>query len=211
MNCKRLVCFFTAVGLSLCLSAHAQDENEKEKKEFGLLPLGKMNEQTEETGNEPKNPLLDTDFSKAPTFIKSKSLVLHSESRKFEYLGNVEVKQGNMLMTCDTLEGFYDESNQIQKLNAKRNVVITKGEGIRATSEKAVYLREDETLTLTESPELLQEESVLTADVVRIFLKEDRSVAEGQVRVKLVQSKDDDEGPKSDAKRDSGNRKGPLG
>jgi len=134
--------------------------------------------------------MLDADFNKEPTFIKSTSLLLKSGERVFEYTGSVEVIQGDMTLTCDALEGFYDEHNQIDQLIAKSNVVITKGENIRATSERAHYERATETITLTESPELQQTDSVLTADLIRIYLQEDRSVAEGQVRVKLVNKED---------------------
>ncbi len=125
-------------------------------------------------------------FSEAPTLIKAKSLSLFSKERRFEYSGPVEVRQGDMLLTSKKLLGNYDSNNQIDTITALGNVVITKGESIHATSEKAVYERASETVTLTESPELHQEASILTADVVKIFLEEDRSVAEGEVRVKMV-------------------------
>lgn len=203
MSARKIAKLFACCTIFICSTTpHVFAQDDKREINLPLSSLGGNSKTDEDETEEKKNPLLDTDFSKAPTFIKSDSLILKSEAKKFEYLGNVEVKQGNMLMTCDNLEGFYDDENQIQRLNAKRNVVITKGENIRATSESAVYLRKDETLTLTESPELLQEESVLTADLVRIFLKEDRSVAEGQVRVKLVKSEEEEnQQPKSDAKQ----------
>lgn len=144
--------------------------------------------------------LVGADFNKLPTYIKSDNLVLHSAERVFVYTGNVEVKQGDMTLTSLELEGVYDEKNQIKTLVAKNNVVIVKGEGIRATGEVATYVAGPETLTLTENPELTQEGSVLTADKITIFLNEDRSTAEGQVRVKLVQDeknkekKDDEDG-----------------
>ena len=136
-----------------------------------------------------KQTLLDVDFQDAPTYIKSNSLTLKTESRTFLYEGGVEMKQGDFILHCNTLEGKYDEDNVVQTLEALQNVVITKGTNIRATSEKAIYSKKSETVTLTENPELQQAQSVLTADLIRIFLEEDRSTAEGQVRVKLVDEK----------------------
>lgn len=141
-----------------------------------------------ETESSSQKTLLDVDFQDAPTFIKSNSLTLKAEARIFEYKGNVEVKQGDFILNCDFLEGFYSENNEVQKMIAHDNVVITKGQNIRATSELAEYLAADETVTLTLGPELQQDDSVLTADAIKIFLKEDRSVAEGAVRVKLVEN-----------------------
>ena len=132
------------------------------------------------------NKLADGDFGNLPTYVKSDSLTLKSAERLFVYSGNVEVRQGDMILTSTTLEGKYSENNQIEQLLALVNVVLTKGETIRATGEKAIYDAATSTVTLTENPELQQEGSILTADVIKIFLKENRSTAEGTVRVKLV-------------------------
>ena len=137
-----------------------------------------------------KSPL-NIDVNSEPTYIKSDTLTLRSGERVFVYSGNVEVKQGDMTLTSKELEGSYDENNKIQKLIAKTDVLILKGETIRATGQHAVYTAGKETLVLTENPELTQEGSVLTADSITIFLNEDRSVAEGEVRVKVVNSSKD--------------------
>ena len=121
-----------------------------------------------------------------PTYIKSQSLTLFNQERRFLYSGGVEVTHGDMIMTSELLEGFYDENNKVQKLIATKGVTITKAPDVRATCERAVYEAATAVVTLTENPELQQGESVLTSDVVRIFLNENRSAAEGQVRVKMV-------------------------
>lgn len=133
---------------------------------------------------------LEEGFDKLPTYIKSDTLTLKSEEKLFVYSGNVEVLQGDMTLTSDILEGTYDENNKIQQLVARQNVVIIKGDGIRAHGERATYEAATETVLLTENPELQQNGSVLTADLIKIFLKENRSAAEGSVRVKLVSDKE---------------------
>lgn len=139
---------------------------------------------------------LQEGFDKLPTYIKSDNLNLKSKERVFVYTGNVEVKQGDMTLTSDMLEGTYDENNRIKQLVAKQNVVILKGE-IRAHGEKATYDAATEIVVLTENPELQQNGSVLTADLIKIFLKENRSSAEGAVRVKLVNEESEKEKGKS--------------
>lgn len=134
-------------------------------------------------------------FQDEPTYIKADTLNLNAKIREFTYRGNVNVKQGDLRMTSETLTGDYDQNNEVQNLVATTHVLITKGPSIRATSERALYEKESETITLTENPEVQQNGSILTADRVIIYLLEDRSVAEGQVRVKLANNDSDgDEG-----------------
>ena len=147
---------------------------------------------TEPTDETATPSLLDTgnvvnaDFNKIPTYIKSRELTLYAKERRFLYGGGVEVKHGDMVLTADRLEGTYGEDNQIKQLVAYGNVVITRGATVRATGQKAVYDSASETVALTESPELMQDGSILAADTIRIFLREDRSTAEGAVRVKVA-------------------------
>ncbi|MBN8547996.1 MAG: hypothetical protein J0M12_01635 [Deltaproteobacteria bacterium] len=126
------------------------------------------------------------DFGKLPTYIKSDSLQLKQSERYFIYSGNVEVRHGDMTITSNTVEGSYDEQNKLKKLFAKTNVLIVKGDGIRGTGELATYDADQNTVTLSDNPELSQNGSVLTADSIKIFLKDNRSEATGQVRVKMI-------------------------
>jgi lipopolysaccharide export system protein LptA len=132
--------------------------------------------------------LVDFKNSKEPIFINSDSLSINQNKRTFVYTGNVQVTQGDMTITAATLDGKYDQKNEIEQLIARKDVVITKGPSIRATSNRAVYEAAKGTVTLTENPQIHQDGSILSADVVRIFLQENRSVAEGQVRMKLVKA-----------------------
>jgi len=104
------------------------------------------------------------------------------------YKGNVEVTQGDMKLTSKALEGSYTEQNQIQKMVARGDVMITK-QDMRATAQLATYDAVSSIVTLTENPELQQKESVLRADRIKIFLNENRSQAEGDVRVTFVNQK----------------------
>lgn len=126
------------------------------------------------------------DFKKGPTYVKADSLTLQSEKRYFIYSGNVEVIQGDMTITCNALDGTYNQKNQIEQLTAKENVQIVKASGLKARGERAIYSAAAQTVTITDNPELEQDGSVLSADSIVIYTKENRSVAQGQVRVKLV-------------------------
>jgi len=126
------------------------------------------------------------DFQSQPVFINSDSLTLKAQEQVFSYKGNVEVLQDDMNLKSDSLDGRYGDDNQIIELVAVGNVVITKGKDIKARSERALYDAQSQTLILSENPELEQRGSILTAEIIRIFLEEDRSVAEGEVRVRLI-------------------------
>ena len=131
----------------------------------------------------------DNTFGKLPTTITSDSLSINAKQRIFTYKGNVVVTQGDLLMTSKIIEGSYNESNQIQKLVAKGDVVISKQE-IKATSQQAIYDAITAIVTLTDNPQLQQQGTVLIADRIKIFLNENRSQAEGSVRVTVVNIND---------------------
>jgi lipopolysaccharide export system protein LptA len=125
------------------------------------------------------------DFGKLPTNITSDSLTVNSKTRVFTYKGHVVVTQGDLTLTSKTVDGTYSEDNQIQKIVARGDVVITK-QDIKTTSQLAIYDAVTSIITLTDNPQLQQGESVLIADRIKVYLKEDRSEAEGDVRVTFV-------------------------
>lgn len=125
------------------------------------------------------------DFGKLPTNITSDTLTLNAKTRIFTYKGNVTVTQGDMTLVSKIVEGSYSEKNEIQKIIARGDVVITKAE-IKATSQLATYDAVAGIITLTENPQLQQGESVLIADRIKVYVRENRSQAEGNVRVTFV-------------------------
>jgi|GEM_PF-3868742 len=175
---------FAVAAWPLAQAAPAQTENNSLESAPDLRP--DISAGTTQSSEGRSIDQFQHDFAKLPTYVKADTLTLKTEERVFNYTGNVEVKQGDMTLTSNSLEGKYNEHNQIQSLRAQGNVVITKGENIRATSELAVYDATKDIITLTESPELQHDDTILTADAVKIFLKENRSTAEGTVRVKMV-------------------------
>jgi len=129
---------------------------------------------------------LGPDFKKLPTLVKSDTLTLQNEKRIFTYSGAVEMLHGDLRMSSDQLVGNYTEKNEIKDLTASGNVIILKGEEMRGTANTAIYDAAAGTLVLTDNPEMQQNGSVLTADRIIVYLNEDRSIAEGEVRVRLV-------------------------
>ena len=138
-----------------------------------------------------KNAMLGKDAfgtidQKAPLLIKSKSLDLNSKERTFTYRDELEVQKGDLVITADIVIGTYTEKNEIQKIVCQNNVVITRGESLRASSNRAVYFVDRDVIEMTEGPDLIHDGSALSADKITFYVAEDRSEAEGNVRVKVV-------------------------
>jgi lipopolysaccharide transport protein LptA len=123
---------------------------------------------------------------KEPTFVDSDSLTLNTLTRVFTYSGHVIVRHGDLTLTADTIDGDYTEKNEIRTITAHGNVVITRPPSMKATGQKAIYDAQQATIVLTESPTIEQEGSSLSADQIKIYLKDNRSEALGQVHVRLL-------------------------
>jgi len=153
-----------------------EDSGDKAKKDSG-------------GGNSLKQVLQESPTSEGgPLYIKSDTLELNSKDHIFTYKGNVEVVRDDVTITADIVEGKYDDKNQLQTILCRQNVVITKGESMRSTANRAVYHVASATIELTEGPELYREGNALAADKVTMYINEDRSEAEGNVRVKVIKS-----------------------
>ena len=124
--------------------------------------------------------------SDKPIFISADTLELAADKKQFTYKGNVTVAQGDTTLSAETVTGKYGENSKIKEVVCEKNVTITKGEGMRATSDKAVYIVDSGVIELTKSPEVVHSGNALSADRITIFIDEDRSEADGNVRVRVV-------------------------
>lgn len=155
-------------------------------------PAGKKTKESAKSkgkeGGSFKSMLGGEENGKEPLYIKSNSLSLDTKIRTFRYTGNVEITRGAVVITADVVIGKYDEKNQLQTVICEDNVVVTNGETMRASSNHAVYDLRTATIEMTEGPELSREGNVLSADKVKVYVNEDRSEAEGNVRVKVIKA-----------------------
>ena len=156
----------------------------------------------------------------SPVHIGADSLIVNAKDRVFTYKGKVEAFQNDLLITGEILEGTYDTQNQLEKIVCKDHVVITRGNRMRATANRAEYDIKTNVIVLTEGPEVVERTNALSADRIILYIDEDRSEAQGRVRVKLVKSEADsllgsiadikknDSKKNSDTKNDSGRNSG---
>ncbi|HMO18638.1 MAG TPA: LptA/OstA family protein [Oligoflexia bacterium] len=145
-------------------------------------------EKSNDSGSGLKKALGGGGDSKGPVFIKSDSLMLDSKDRLFTYKGNVRVVRDDLEITTDIMIGRYGENQELESILCQSNVVITRGESMRATSNRAFYNLKSAKIELTDEPELARDGNLLAADKITIFVDEDRSEAEGNVRVKVIKA-----------------------
>ncbi len=131
---------------------------------------------------------LKTGEGNEPIYITSDTLTVESKKRIFTYTGSVKMVQGETNIDADVVVGKYDENNVIQEVICEGNVHMSKGPGMQATSNRAVYKLASRSVVLTEGPEITHQGSTLTADIIRVFMDEDRSEAEGNVKVKVMKT-----------------------
>jgi lipopolysaccharide export system protein LptA len=106
--------------------------------------------------------------------------------RQVTYIDNVIVKKEDLTIYAPRIEILFDEKmEEIQKITADGGVRIADPEKT-ATSEKAVYLNDQDVLILTGNPRVWQGDNVITGSKMTLFRKEDRSVVEGDEKERVT-------------------------
>ena len=177
--------------LALSLVGEVLAQNPKSKASTKGAASGAKAEKKDGEGSSVFSGLTkDSEKGDLPVYIRSETVSLDAKKRVFTYQGNVEVTRGEIIITSDTINGTYDGNNKLEQIVFERNVVLTKGEALRATANRAVYRVKQDTVEMTQAPEVIEGGNALTADKITVYLKEDRSEAEGNVRVKFIKSED---------------------
>ncbi len=118
--------------------------------------------------------------------ITSDTLEANNKDRSFLFKGNVKVVQGETVVTSDALDIRYrddeteaqteeaSESGKIEKIEATGNVVIL-FDGRTATSDKAVYLADQEILQLIgEKSTVIDGPNKIVGSKITLYRNEDR-------------------------------------
>ena len=154
-------------------------------------------EQTEpQQQTETKSPLL-TD-TKAPIHIEADRMESDQKKEAVVFAGNVEAKQGDMVIRADEMTVFYQAEQEdeetgkqqapasagvaaggksIRKLFAKGNVKIVK-EGWIASGDMVDYFAEERKVLLTGNTKVWQDNNMVSGETVTIFLDEGKSIVE---------------------------------
>lgn len=144
-----------------------------------------------------------------PIVIRSKALEMNDARKVVIFEGDVDAKRGDFRINCQRMVVHYENAPQkkentktgtkINKIVATGDVKILRDQGGLATAEKAVYYQADETLVLTGKPIVKKGDDSVEGDRITIFLRENRSVAEGsedkKVKAVIFPGKDKKGGP----------------
>lgn len=141
-----------------------------------------------------------------PTRISSKKMVFSRGENKVEFLQDVHLKRPDMELWCEKLTVFLASGAELEEAGAGQDFErLLAEEDVRiemqdrtATSKKAVYQRQSETLVLEGEVEIQEGPNQIQGQKVTIYLQEQRSeVFSGQegkrVRAVFFPSQEEDE------------------
>lgn len=148
-----------------------------------------------------------------PIIITSQSLVFKNQENTALFEGKVVMTKGDFAMWADQMIVYFagevpsapskkdDKAGAVSPvaspelptfgnravslIDATGNVLLQRGNK-KAKSRKAVYHQREEMLVLTGDPEAWEEGYRVTGTKMTMFLKEDRSVVEGESRVVII-------------------------
>ena len=120
------------------------------------------------------------------TVITSDSL-LFDYGKKFAFFkGNVVAVDPGMKLTGDEMTVYFDETDEVEKLVVKGNVVIEMNE-MNSRSQSCVYEISTGKISLEGNPQVTRGRSILQAETIDYFRFENRLKAEPRARVILFQ------------------------
>jgi lipopolysaccharide export system protein LptA len=131
-----------------------------------------------------------------PVTISANRMEVNRKLHVAVYIDNVVVKKGDLTIYARKVEFLFDDKmEEIQKVTAEGGVRIVDPEKT-ATSEKAVYLNDQDILILTGNAKVWQGENVITGSKMTLLRKEDRSIveSEGKGRITSVFYQNKEEG-----------------
>ncbi len=138
-----------------------------------------------------------------PIHVVSDRLEAYNEQKMAVFIGNVVATEGDKVIKSDQLYIFYkqdedkakakkspkanDEAGDLDRIEAKGNVRVTQGTKI-ITGEHAVYLNDDQKITVTGNPVMKDGANTVKGDKIIFLLDENRGIVEssGQSRVTAV-------------------------
>jgi lipopolysaccharide export system protein LptA len=138
--------------------------------------------------DEPKKKAGESAFEfnkKDPIYITSDWMEVDQKKNTITYKGRVVTVQADMTMRSEILTAEIDpETKQMKQIVAEGRVNATQGNRI-ATGEKAVFDDKTKTVTLTGNPVMRQGNNQVSGLKVIYFTEQDRSVVEGDSKVRV--------------------------
>ncbi|MDL2306672.1 hypothetical protein LJC48_01400 [Desulfovibrio sp. OttesenSCG-928-C06] len=141
------------------------------------------------------------------TRVTSDSMIYDSDAGKVTFSKSVNVTHPDFTLNSNKLDLFLAkaesgsksggvsgmDAGKVERVVALENVRIKLPQGRSATCSKATYMVRTETLKMEGNPILREDGNQLGADIIYFYFKENRSQAEGNVKVDFI-SKDNASG-----------------
>ena len=140
---------------------------------------------------------------RTPTTITSERMTVQGKTRKAIFEKSVVFTREDMVIHADRMTVFFKKEKSEKTKNSSGNsfeedldiieaegsVVIEKSDG-NATSGRAIYYKDEDKVLLTESPVAWQNGTRVTGTRMTIFLKEERSIVEGDAHVVIPEEEE---------------------
>ena len=116
-------------------------------------------------------------------------IITRDEGRKLIFQRNVWVRQANVILRCDHLEAIYQKGeSEPRELMAEGRVHIVQDDR-HANCDKAIYLRESNSLICRGRAELVQGCDVVRGDSIEFDLASDQAVVAGAASIVIQPEK----------------------
>ncbi|MBM4309776.1 MAG: lipopolysaccharide transport periplasmic protein LptA [Deltaproteobacteria bacterium] len=119
-------------------------------------------------------------------FSLAKAISINSDTMEYDnrqnmaiFNGNVVARQDDIVMFANAMHVFYSESGGLSRVEAKGDVRVLQGDRI-ATGSSIVFDNANQTIVATGSPRVWQGDNVVHGRKITVFLKEERTVVEGE-------------------------------
>ena len=143
-------------------------------------------ETTKKTAEAPKPGEKKEAAPPKPVTITANRMEVNRKLRIAVYIDNVVVKKEDLTIYARRVEFLFDEQmEEIQKVTAEGGVRIVDPEKT-ATSDKAVYLNDQDILILMGNARVWQGENVITGSKMTLLRKEDRSIVESEGKERIT-------------------------
>ncbi len=112
---------------------------------------------------------------KGPIVITSSTLSADSGANKAVFEGSVVARTDEMTLYSDRMTVFYSEDGDIEKIDARGNIKLLKGQRV-LTSRRATYLAREGKITFTGEPMAVEGNNIITGSEIVYLIDEDRSL-----------------------------------
>jgi len=121
-----------------------------------------------------------------PIAASSDEMLVDNGSGYADFIKNVEISQGNMSLYADFVRIFYnDEKSEIEKMNAKHNVLLISGDD-RAGANEAEYDLNLGTIVLIGSAWISQGGNKVSASRIELDMETGSAKMTGKVKTTIL-------------------------